>query len=172
MLATLLIALATTAAATPLKRATHTSVIHPAGRTDLCIQTTSQYYGSSVSLAIQPCKPCSEKPIRFEFNDGPTRVKLEGYNYCLVSGVDDNGGGYNQANGNVARLGICPQEPWVVGYEWSFHDGVFQQLGTSFEPAALASLDQCLDNKDGAFGTVQTWRCYDGNQNQQWRADV
>ncbi|WOO79918.1 uncharacterized protein LOC62_02G003432 [Vanrija pseudolonga] len=166
-----IITLAALATATPLKRASHTSTIHPGGRTDLCIQTTSQYYGDSVDIAIRPCNPCSQQPIRFEFNDGPTRVKLEGYNYCLVAGAT-SGGGYTQADGNVAHLGVCPTESWVVGYEWSFHDGVFQQLGTSFAAAAVTSLDQCLDNKDGAFGAVQTWRCYDGNQNQQWSADA
>lgn len=127
-----------------------------------------------------PCAKSLSVTPRFIFNDGKTRVGLEGYNYCLQAGADYGHYAYS-GDGTRARLGICPQAANVTGFEWNFAHGRLEQINTSewwvgYEGILTVDTgkgrpNQCLDNTDGANYRIQTWTCYEGNQNQQRVAD-
>ncbi|WOO79919.1 uncharacterized protein LOC62_02G003433 [Vanrija pseudolonga] len=171
----LALTLASLVAATPVDNLaprapghTYTALIHPKARQDLCIKTASKYYGGSEALVIGPCAKSLSIPPRFIFTDGKTRVRVEGYNYCLQAGVE-NGHYTYSGDGTIAWLGICPPEGTdATGFEWNFANGRLEQINTN---TGKGRPNQCLDNTDGANYGIQMWTCYEGNMNQQWVAD-
>lgn len=127
--------------------------IHPARDSTKCLEIVNGALANGSPVIIATCDGSAKQ--RFDISTGSTSVKVTGSNFCLDAGS-------TPASGTHMKIWQC--YPGLPAQTWTF---------TRCGSLALSAAGQCLDLTDGSLVTgnvLQTWQCFDDNDNQKWWA--
>ncbi|KAJ8507542.1 hypothetical protein ONZ45_g10099 [Pleurotus djamor] len=127
--------------------------IHPNGDNRKCLDIRAAKVENGTPVQIYDCNGSAAQKWRIRASPGPTKIQLDGTNFCLDSGLTP---------GNGVQLKIWQCFDNLGAQKWWY---------TGDKHIALEGKGQCLDLTGGNNwngNVIQTWECFYGNKNQIW----
>jgi len=131
-------------------------LLHPNGDTNFCLDIQGGVFADGTPVQIFECNGTPAQ--KWVINEGNTKVRAFGTNFCLDAGS-------TPANGVGMKIWQCfniPAQAWF--YTPALDDRI-----------TLAGTGLCLDLTNGVHidaNPVQTWQCSTGNTNQIWTDEL